>query len=30
MALCTTTGIVMLVMAVRRGRIVPPVWMQAG
>lgn len=24
--LCTTTGIVMLVMAARRGRIVPPVW----
>jgi len=26
LVLCTTTGIVMLVMAVRRGRIVPPVW----
>jgi hypothetical protein len=26
LALCTTTGIVMVVMAVRRGRIVPPVW----
>jgi membrane protease YdiL (CAAX protease family) len=24
--LCTTTGIVMLVMAVRRGKIVPPIW----
>lgn len=24
--LCTTTGIVMLVMAVKRGRIVPPIW----
>lgn len=24
--LCTTTGVVMLVMAVRRGQIVPPVW----
>ena len=24
--LCTTTGIVMLVMAARRGRVVPPVW----
>lgn len=29
LALCTTTGIVMLVMAVRRGRIVPPVWKRA-
>lgn len=26
LVLCTTTGIVMLVMAVRRGRIVPPIW----
>jgi len=26
LVLCTTTGIVMLVMAVRRGRIVPPAW----
>lgn len=26
LVLCTTTGIVMLVMAVRRGNIVPPVW----
>ena len=26
LALCTTTGIVMLVMAVRRGNIVPPIW----
>jgi hypothetical protein len=24
--LCTTTGIVMLVMAVKRGRILPPIW----
>ena len=24
--LCTTTGIVMLLMAVKRGRIVPPIW----
>ncbi len=24
--LCTTTGIVMLVMAAKRGKIVPPVW----
>jgi membrane protease YdiL (CAAX protease family) len=24
--LCTTTGIVMLVMAARRGKIVPPIW----
>jgi len=24
--LCTTTGVVMLVMAVKRGRIVPPAW----
>jgi uncharacterized protein len=29
LALCTTTGIVMLVMAVRRGRIVPPIWKRA-
>ena len=27
--LCTATGIVMLVMAARRGRIVPPVWKRA-
>lgn len=26
LALCTSTGIVMLVMAVRRGKIVPPIW----
>jgi uncharacterized protein len=26
LGLCTTTGIVMLVMAVKRGRIVPPIW----
>jgi membrane protease YdiL (CAAX protease family) len=28
--LCTTTGVVMLVMATRRGQIVPPVWKRAG
>lgn len=27
--LCTTTGVVLLVMAVRGGKIVPPVWMRA-
>lgn len=26
LVLCTSTGLVMLVMAVRRGRIVPPLW----
>lgn len=26
LVLCTTTGVVMLVMAVRRGKIVPPIW----
>jgi membrane protease YdiL (CAAX protease family) len=26
LVLCTTTGIVMLVMAARRGKIVPPIW----
>lgn len=26
LGLCTTTGIVMLVMAAKRGRIVPPIW----
>lgn len=26
LGLCTTTGVVMLVMAMRRGRIVPPIW----
>ena len=26
LVLCTTTGIVMLVMAVKRGKIVPPIW----
>jgi membrane protease YdiL (CAAX protease family) len=26
LVVCTTTGIVMLVMAARRGRIVPPIW----
>ena len=29
-ALCTATGIVLLVMAVRRGRIVPPPWARGG
>lgn len=29
-AFCTSTGIVMLVMAIRRGKIVPPRWMRAG
>ena len=29
-ALCTATGIVLIVMAVRRGTIVPPMWMRAG
>jgi membrane protease YdiL (CAAX protease family) len=28
--LCTTTGVVLLVMAVRRGKIVPPFWRRAG
>jgi membrane protease YdiL (CAAX protease family) len=28
--LCTTTGIVMLVMAAKRGRIVPPIWKRPG
>jgi membrane protease YdiL (CAAX protease family) len=28
--LCTTTGIVMLVMAAKRGRIVPPAWKRPG
>lgn len=28
--LCTTTGVVMLVMAARRGKIVPPVWKRRG
>jgi uncharacterized protein len=27
--LCTATGVVMLVMAVRRGKIVPPAWKRA-
>lgn len=30
LVLCTFTGIAMLVMAVRRGRIVPPVWKRRG
>ncbi|MCZ8314862.1 CPBP family intramembrane glutamic endopeptidase [Phreatobacter sp.] len=29
-ALCTATGIVLLVMAVRRGKIVPPPWARGG
>ena len=29
LVLCTTTGVVMLVMAVKRGRIVPPIWKRA-
>jgi membrane protease YdiL (CAAX protease family) len=28
--LCTTTGIVMLVMAVKRARVMPPVWKRQG
>ena len=28
--LCTTTGIVMLVTAVKRGRVVPPIWKRPG
>jgi hypothetical protein len=28
--LCTTTGIVMLVMAAKRGKIVPPAWKRTG
>jgi hypothetical protein len=27
--LCTTTGVVMLAMAMRRGKIVPPAWKRA-
>jgi uncharacterized protein len=30
LALCTTTGIVMVVMAARRGRIVAPIWKRSG
>ncbi len=30
LVLCTATGIVMLVMAARRGKIVPPVWKRPG
>lgn len=30
LVLCTTTGIVMLVMAHRRGLVVPPMWKRAG
>jgi hypothetical protein len=30
LVLCTTTGIVMLVMAHRRGLIVPPIWKRSG
>ena len=28
--LCTTTGVILLIMAVRRGNIVPPFWKQKG
>ncbi len=28
--LCTTTGIVMLIIAVKRGKIVPPMWKRSG
>ncbi|KMO72946.1 CPBP family intramembrane metalloprotease [Mycolicibacterium chubuense] len=28
--LCTATGVVLLIMAVRRGRVVPPFWKQKG
>ena len=28
--LCTSTGVVLLIMAVRRGKIVPPFWRRAG
>jgi uncharacterized protein len=28
--LCTTAGIVILVMAVKRGRVVPPIWKRSG
>ncbi len=30
LVVCTTTGIVILVMAVRRGKIVPPIWKRPG
>lgn len=30
LVLCTATGITMLVMAAKRGRIVPPIWKRAG
>ena len=30
LVLCTTTGIVLLVMATRRGLVVPPVWKRRG
>lgn len=30
LVLCTTAGIVMLVMAVKRGKIVPPIWKRQG
>lgn len=30
LVLCTTTGIVMLVMAARRGKVVPPIWKRPG
>lgn len=28
--LCTSTGIVMVVMAVKRGKVVPPIWKRSG
>lgn len=28
--LCTTTGVILLVMAVRRGHVVPPPWKRRG
>jgi hypothetical protein len=30
LVLCTSTGIVMLVMAVKRGRVVAPIWKRLG
>ena len=30
LVLCTSTGIVMLVMAVKRGQVVPPIWKRKG
>ena len=28
--LCTATGVILLIMAVRRGHVVPPFWKQKG